>query len=105
MYVLSNIEGEHGAAALFYPGVQEKISEVVGGDYYVLPSSIHEVLIIKDDIGIKPKELAQMVKGINEMQVGPLDKLADKVMHYRADLKLLEVAVDLEKNREPGKER
>ena len=46
-----------------------------------------------------------MVKGINEMQVGPLDKLADKVMHYRADLKLLEVAVDLEKNREPGKER
>lgn len=34
MYILSNSSGIHGAAALFYPDVQEKISETLGENYY-----------------------------------------------------------------------
>ena len=94
MYVLTSSEGAYGASALFYPGVKERIAEVVGGDYYVLPSSIHEVLILKDLPELDPKELVQMVKEVNETQVAPLDRLADRVMHYRSDLRLLEIAAE-----------
>ena len=105
MYVLTNSEGAYGASALFYPGVKERVSEVIGGDYYVLPSSIHEVLILKDMPDLDPKELVQMVKEVNETQVAPLDRLADRVMHYRSDLRQLEVTADLGKERDNGKER
>ena len=105
MFVLSNTEGEHGAAALYYPGVQEKISEIIGGDYYVLPSSIHEVLIISDELGVRPRDLAKMVKSVNETQVAPVERLADKVLHYRSGIGRLEVSVDMEKKRETSKER
>ena len=70
MYVLTNSEGAYGASALFYPGVKEKVSEVIGGDYYVLPSSIHEVLILKDTPDLDSKELVQMVKELAEIMIG-----------------------------------
>lgn len=47
MYALSNERGLNGAACLMYPGVMMKIREFIGSDFYVVPSSIHEVLIIK----------------------------------------------------------
>lgn len=49
LLVLTTEDGRLGAAALFYTGIQKRISEIVGGDYYVLPSSVHEVLIMPDD--------------------------------------------------------
>ncbi len=105
MYVLTNTEGAYGAAALFYPGMKERVAEVIGGDYYVLPSSIHEVLILKETPDMNPKELAQMVKEVNETQVAPQDRLADRVMHYRSDLRQLEVAADLSRSRSHVSER
>ena len=105
MFVLTNEGGENGAAALFYPGVQEKISEIAGGNYYVIPSSIHEVIIIRDDIGLEPDMLVKMVRDVNKYQVAPVERLADRVLHYRSDIQLLEVAADLEKDRSKGKER
>jgi hypothetical protein len=46
MYVLSNESLYWGAAALFYPGMLAKLTEMMGGDFYVLPSSVHKVLLI-----------------------------------------------------------
>lgn len=48
MYVLTNSTGSLGAAALFYPDVKEKAAELLGGDYYILPSSVHEVILVPD---------------------------------------------------------
>lgn len=48
LFVASNQAMLHGAAAIAYPGFMDKASEEVCGDFFVLPSSIHEVLLLKD---------------------------------------------------------
>lgn len=79
LLVLTTEDGRLGASALFYPGMKEKIGEIVGKDYFVLPSSIHEVLIMPDNGQMTPMELAKMVKEINDNEVSPQDLLCSRV--------------------------
>ena len=74
-----------------------QISEIVGGDYFVLPSSIHEVLILPDHGQIPVKDLLMMVKEVNEAEVLPEEQLGNKVLHFRADLQKLQVAAELDR--------
>lgn len=82
MYVLSNTSGINGATSLFYPEVQETIANTLGRNYFVLPSSIHEMLIVPDDGQMTQQELASMVKEVNETQVAPNEVLTNNVYHY-----------------------
>lgn len=82
MFVLTNENSNMGAGVLYYPGVQERLARVVGGSYYVLPSSVHEQIILPDNKEISPKELEAMVKEINETQVEPQEVLSDRVLRY-----------------------
>jgi len=85
MYVLTNASGSLGAAALFYPDVKEKAAELIGGDYYILPSSVHEVILVPDTPGIEAKDLCEMVKQANRTVVDEKDILSDNVYHYSKD--------------------
>lgn len=89
LYVLSNDIHLRGAAALYYPGIQEQIREWIGGDYWVLPRSIHEVLILPATDNWHAEKLQEIVKTANESQVRETDRLSDYVMYYDADQKLL----------------
>ncbi|MDO4553662.1 MAG: DUF5688 family protein [Lachnospiraceae bacterium] len=82
MYVLSNEGGVGGAAALFYPKVQEQIAEQMDGDYFVLPSSVHETLIVPDNGELNYQELREMVNEVNETQVAPDEVLTGEVYSY-----------------------
>ena len=95
MYVLSNESGMFGAAALFYPGVQEKIAEKLGEGYYALPSSLHEYIIIPESAGIDAKEMCEMVKTANKTVVEPKDVLSDNVLHFDRNSKQLDSITDL----------
>ena len=98
MYVLTNASGSLGAAALFYPDVKEKAAELLGSDYYILPSSVHEVILVPDAPGITEKELCDMVKEANRTVVDEKDILSDNVYHYsRGDRGLEKVTPDLER--------
>ena len=103
--VLTNMDGRLGASVLYYPDVTSRISEIVDGDYFVLPSSIHEVLILPDHGQIPAKELLMMVKEVNEAEVLPEEQLGNKVLHFRADLQMLQVAAELTRDRNRGEER
>lgn len=46
LYVLTNQEKYLGASTLLYPGVLEEIFRKLSRDFYVLPSSIHECIIV-----------------------------------------------------------
>ena len=105
LLVLTTEDGRLGAVALYYPGVQAMIGRIVGGDYYVLPSSVHEVLIMPDNGHVNAKELAMMVREINEHEVSPEERLGNKVLHYRIDLQKLQVAADMDHEKDRGKER
>lgn len=54
----------------------------MSSDFFVLPSSIHEVLLVKNNGQMTAKELENMVKGVNATQVEPADQLTDHVYHY-----------------------
>ena len=82
MYVLTTESGNLGVSALFYPDVKEKAAEMLGSGYYVLPSSIHECILVPETAGINEKELCDMVKQANRTVVEPKDVLSDNVYHY-----------------------
>ncbi len=105
MLVLTNQSNYLGAASLFYPDMQKRIGEIVGGDYYVLPSSVHELLIIPNRGNFKANELADMVQSVNNQMVSQDEQLGNKVLFYRADMDKLIVAVDLDKDKEKGRNR
>ena len=83
MYVLTNDTKVNGAAAILNDDIRQEIAENVG-DFYMLPSSIHETLIIPKDAGMEFKELEQMVQEVNQTQVAPGERLSDHVYEYDA---------------------
>ena len=89
LYVLSNRLRSHGAAAILYEGSLEKIADRLSCSYYVLPSSIHEVIITPDRHLFSYRELSEMVKEINETQVEPEEVLADHAYYYDRSRKKL----------------
>ena len=101
--ILSNRTAMFGASALLYPGVMDHIADRYHGDYFILPSSIHEVLVVRDDGTKDFRELESMVRDINSMVVSPEDKLSDTVYHYDAELGVLETAREFYEGKEKDK--
>ena len=83
MFVLTNDTKVNGAAAILNDDIRQEIAEKVG-DFYMLPSSIHETLIIPKDAGMEFKELEQMVQEVNQTQVALGERLSDHVYEYDA---------------------
>ena len=92
MVVVTNQIGINGAAALFYPGVMERVSERLHGSYYVLPSSVHEVIAVPATRGSDYRQLEQMVKDINEMSVARDEQLGNTVYRYDEKTRIFETA-------------
>ncbi len=105
MLILSNTDLYFGATALFYPEIRQQIADVTGGSFYILPSSVHELIILPDNGGHDEQALAQMVRSINSTQVQPEEQLGNKVLYYNAAMDRLMVAVDLDRQMDRGKER
>ena len=92
MTVITNDRSTDGAAAIFYPGVMDQVGERLNGDYFILPSSVHEILVVPDDGNISFRELTDMVKEVNRTQVAPEDRLTDQVYHYDTADRIFEKA-------------
>lgn len=82
MYVLGNSKKLFGATAMFYQGVLEEFSKKMQKSFYVLPSSVHEVILIPDDGMQNGEELWKMVCEINATQVEPEEVLTDSVYYF-----------------------
>lgn len=82
MYILSNSNGINGASALLYPDVIENFSNKVKSNVYILPSSIHEVILVPFQEDIDKSQLIQMVNEVNETQVAKEEVLSSSVYYY-----------------------
>lgn len=100
LYVLSSERGTLGASMLYAPGVMEDISQKMQGDYYALPSSVHEWLILKDDGNASTAELEEIVRSVNDTVLEPEDLLSNTVYHYDSKLGVLEAAKDFDRRKE-----
>lgn len=92
MYVISNKEMKNGATSMFYDDALETLSEKIGTDLYILPSSIHEVIAVSTDFGT-PETLSEIVREVNGTQVSEEEQLSDNVYYYSAATKDWTLAV------------
>ena len=81
LFVVSNEFFVCGASVVFYPRLLESIRAALGTDFFVLPSSINEMLILRD-VGQDPLMLLEIVKLVNRSEVKPEEVLADAVFYY-----------------------
>lgn len=81
-YVLSNEAKINGAAVMLYPNLLQEIGEATKGKFFILPSSIHELILIKDAGEMSAEEIQRMVMEVNRTQVDPQEVLSDEVYSY-----------------------
>lgn len=94
MLVLTNERQTNGVAAIFYPGVLKEISKKRDTGLFLIPSSIHEFLILEDNGMYDPVELENMVKEVNSSSVLPEELLSDNVYYYGCNTGMLSVFIN-----------
>lgn len=82
MYVLTNRQKLYGAACMLYPGVLKAFGEKTGRNFYVLPSSVHEVILVPAEADTDERTLREIVTEINHTQVAEDEVLADSIYYY-----------------------
>lgn len=82
MYVLTNETKTYGASVILNPDTLEEAARTLGtDDFYILPSSVHEVIVIPADMG-EDDQFMDMVWDINRTTVSPDEVLSDNVYAY-----------------------
>ena len=79
MYVLSTMDQRYGATAILYDNVIDGIKNQLGTNYWVIPSSLYEMIIIPYSEEMTPQELRDMVMQVNESEVKLQDQLSNSV--------------------------
>ena len=93
MYILSNKNQHCGASVITYPSLLKGIGESLDCDYYVLPSSIHEVIIFPGNIKGDVQNINSMIRSINSEMLIPEEILSDHAYYYnRNEEKLISIA-------------
>ena len=85
MYVATNQQQINGASVILYDHFLEDFEEEHPGNYYILPSSIHELILIPEDSIQDPDSLCDIVAHANSTVVSDGDILSDSVYYYNAD--------------------
>ena len=89
LFVLSNVFGYLGASAAVYPGTLKSFADAAGRDLFVLPSSVHEVLLLPDSGENEPEGLSEIVREINRTAVAPEEVLSDHVYYFSRERGLI----------------
>lgn len=79
MYVVSNEKMLHGAVVITYPDIQRKIAQELGDDYVIIPSSIHECIVLRVPEGFDNDCINAMVREVNATVVQPQERLSDHI--------------------------
>ena len=92
LYCLTSEDYRYGASMILQEDVMGKVSKLMGGDFYILPSSIHETLIVPTTTQMTLEDMSIMVQYVNKEAVEPEDKLSDKVQFYDSKEMVIENA-------------
>lgn len=79
IYVVTNRHDFFGANALLYSDVIAEVAEKIGTDCYILPSSVHDLIILSAETFLKQNRLANIVRTTNIESVRPSERLSDSV--------------------------
>ena len=82
MIMISNQKNIFGASQILYKENLQKMASILKQDFYILPSSVHELLAVRAEEGGSVEELKAMVRETNRTQVLPDEILSDNVYYY-----------------------
>ncbi len=82
MKILSNANRVQGAICILYQDVLKRLAEKEGKNFYILPSSVHEVILLPDSGQGNAKQLREMVVDVNATQVEADEILSDNLYYY-----------------------
>lgn len=82
MYVVTNDIKMDGAIAIASKEAMEKVHETIGEDFYIIPSSRHEIIALPESVVTDPKNVKALVEEVNATEVSREDKLSDSIYHY-----------------------
>lgn len=89
IYVVTTAGSPYGSAALVYPGLLKSLAKNLGKSYWILPSSIYELLIVPDDQTMHEEDMYSMVCEINRTQVRPEERLSDNAYYFDSEKGIL----------------
>lgn len=92
LYILTNSRRTFGAVWMADSETLGRIAVKLNDDFYVLPSSVHECMVLPASLKDDVSSLTRMVEEINETQVAPEEILADTIYRYSRDSRKLEIA-------------
>lgn len=82
MYVCSNSEKFYGAGVMLYNGLLKAFADRIGSDFYIIPSSVHEVLFVPVTVGIGIEEMKSIVRAVNVEEVAEDEVLSENIYYY-----------------------
>lgn len=82
MHVLTNSRGKYGASVIKYRGLLDKIGNIFADDYYMIPSSVHEFILLPRGMDIGIRELEFILNDVNEGFVKKNEILGSRVLMY-----------------------
>lgn len=86
MYILTNQKGINGASCLLYEDVLRSFADQLDSDLYILPSSIHEIILVPKIKDLQKDGLRRMVEDVNRTQVALEEILSDHVYLFSRKL-------------------
>lgn len=89
IYIATNKNKINGAGVILYDGLLEAVADKIGG-FFVLPSSIHECLLVPG-AAEKGEDMLQMVNFVNGTEVPPEDVLSGNCFYYNNNTHKLEI--------------
>ena len=85
MFVLSNETKYYGAACILYKDLIKDFADSQKADIYILPSSVHETILLPDRGAEDPEKLAEMVYDVNNTQLSPEEVLSDNIYYFERE--------------------
>ena len=82
MYILTNEQQVNGATVMVYDGILQEFADRIQEDFYILPSSIHELILIPVSEFPEAEKFPVMVEEANRSIVSPVDMLSDSAYYY-----------------------
>ena len=93
MFVMTNKKGLNGATCLIYENVLKDFAQRLEEGFYILPSSVHELILIPESWIEDLAELETMVREVNQAVVPYDEILSDSVYYFDREKNSLELAV------------
>lgn len=84
MYVVSNVKRVFGAAGMLDLEAMRDFAQK-NGAFYIIPSSVHEILFVPESVGIGKEKLIEIVRDVNETQLDFEEFLSDSLYRYEPD--------------------